>query len=60
MSAMNQDATGFTGPLQPVYDFHQATRHRFEAFARGPGFLDCVTLPAYANEVTPSRLGVSG
>lgn len=42
---MNQDATGPAGCLQPVYDFHQATKHRFEAFARGPGYLDWATQP---------------
>ncbi|MGD8630591.1 MAG: SagB/ThcOx family dehydrogenase, partial [Gammaproteobacteria bacterium] len=31
--------------LQPVYDYHEATKHRFEAFADGPGFLDWATQP---------------
>ena len=29
--------------LQQVFVYHQATRHRFEAFAGGPGFLDWQT-----------------
>ena len=31
--------------LQPVLDYHQATKHRFEAYAPGPGFLDWDTQP---------------
>ncbi len=32
-------------PLKAVFDYHQATRHRFEGFAPGPGFLDWATQP---------------
>ncbi len=31
--------------LQAVFDYHEATKHRFEAFASGPGFLDWATQP---------------
>ena len=42
--------------LQAVFDYHQATRHRFEAFAPGPGFLDWATQPDPFRRYAGARL----
>ena len=42
---MTEDARNGPDPLQRVIDFHQATKHSFEGYARGPGFLDWATQP---------------
>jgi len=42
---MNQRNLTPSALLQPVFDYHEATKHRFEAFASGPGFLDWATQP---------------
>jgi len=34
-----------TGPLEQVLVYHQATKHHFNAYARGPGYLDWATQP---------------
>ena len=34
-----------TDPLQNVFDYHQATKHHFQGFARSPGYLDWATQP---------------
>lgn len=31
--------------LKPLLDYHEASKHRFEAFAAGPGYLDWATQP---------------
>ena len=36
-------------PLQKVCDYHQATKHSFQGYARGPGYLD------WANQPNPFR-----
>ena len=43
-------------PLQPVFDYHEATKHRFEAFAAGPGFLDWATQPDPFRRYAGARL----
>ncbi|MGB5177825.1 MAG: SagB/ThcOx family dehydrogenase, partial [Gammaproteobacteria bacterium] len=42
--------------LQAVFDYHQATKHRFEAFAPGPGFLDWATQPDPFRRYAGARL----
>ncbi len=42
---MKQDNPSQSDHLQAVFDYHQATKHRFEAFASGPGMLDWATQP---------------
>lgn len=42
--------------LKPVYDYHEATKHRFEAFASGPGFLDWATQPDPFRRYAGARL----
>lgn len=32
-------------PLQQVFDYHQATKHHFQSYARGPGYLDWASQP---------------
>ena len=32
-------------PLEQVLDYHQQTKHHFNAYARGPGYLDWATQP---------------
>lgn len=41
---------------RPVYDFHEATKHRIEAFAPGPGFLDWATQPDPFRRYAGARL----
>jgi SagB-type dehydrogenase family enzyme len=42
--------------LKPVYDYHEATKHRFDAFADGPGFLDWATQPDPFRRYAGARL----
>ena len=42
--------------LQSVYDYHEATKHRFEGFAAGPGFLDWATQPDPFRRYAGARL----
>ena len=42
--------------LQEVFDYHQATRHRFEAFASGPDMLDWATQPDPFRRYAGARL----
>ena len=42
---MKHDNTTPSDRLQAVFDYHQATKHRFESFAPGPGYLDWATQP---------------
>jgi hypothetical protein len=42
--------------LQAVFDYHQATKHRFEAFASGPGRLDWATQPDPFRRYAGARL----
>jgi hypothetical protein len=46
---MKQDKPTSSDRLQAVFDYHQTTKHRFEAFAPGPGFLDWATQPDRAD-----------
>ena len=46
---MSRDSTAASFSLQRVFDYHQSTKHRFEAYARGPGRLD------WANQPDPLR-----
>ncbi len=47
---------GRSDRLQTVFDYHQATKHRFEAFAPGPGFLDWATQPDPFRRYAGARL----
>lgn len=38
-------STGGDNPLLPVCEYHQRTKHRWEAYARSPGYLDWDTQP---------------
>lgn len=42
--------------LQRVFAYHQATKHRFEAYARGPGRLDWATQPDPFRRYAGARL----
>ncbi|MEN8130381.1 MAG: SagB/ThcOx family dehydrogenase, partial [Pseudomonadota bacterium] len=42
---MKHDNDTAQNGLQAVFDYHQATKHRFDAYARGPGRLDWATQP---------------
>ena len=42
---MKQDPGNRPDPLQKVFDYHQATKHYFHGYARGPGYLDWATQP---------------
>jgi len=53
---MKQDNASSPGRLQPVSDYHEATKHRFDAFARGPGFLDWATQPDPFRRYAGARL----
>ncbi len=53
---MNQHNPAPPARLQPVYEYHEATKHRFEAFAPGPGFLDWATQPDPFRRYAGARL----
>ena len=55
-SWMNRNTPPNSDPLQPVLDYHQATKHRIEAYAPGPGFLDWETQPNPFRRYTGARL----
>ena len=42
---MNQDDGSTPDPLQRVLDYHEVTKHSFQGYARGPGYLDWDTQP---------------
>ena len=42
---MRQNSGNKPDPLQMIFDYHQATKHHFNGYARGPGYLDWVTQP---------------
>jgi SagB-type dehydrogenase family enzyme len=45
-----------TDPIDAVVEYHEATKHRFEAFARGPGRLDWATQPDPFRRYAGARL----
>lgn len=53
---MKQDNPSQPDRLQAVFDYHQATKHRFEAFAKGPGMLDWETQPDPFRRYAGARL----
>jgi len=53
---MKQDNPSQSDRLQAVFDYHQATKHRFEAFASGPGMLDWATQPDPFRRYAGARL----
>jgi len=53
---MKQDNASSPDRLQPVFGYHEATKHRFEAFARGPGYLDWATQPDPFRRYAGARL----
>ena len=53
---MNHRHLASSTRLQPVYDYHEATKHRFDAFADGPGFLDWATQPDPFRRYAGARL----
>jgi SagB-type dehydrogenase family enzyme len=46
---MNQNNAHKADRLQHVFEYHQASKHQFQAYARGPGYLD------WANQPDPFR-----
>ncbi len=42
---MKQDPGNRPDPLQKVFDYHKATKHYFQRYASGPGYLDWNTQP---------------
>jgi len=46
---MSQSNAHQSDRLQPVFEYHQATKHQFQAYASGPGYLD------WANQPDPFR-----
>ena len=53
---MSRDAAATPGSLQPVFDYHQSSKHRLGAYARGPGRLDWATQPDPFRRYTGARL----
>lgn len=53
---MNQDNDNPQHPLQPVLDYHEASKHHFDSYASGPGFLDWETQPNPFRRYTGTRL----
>ncbi len=56
MAAMNEFTDGLPDSLRQVLDYHEATKHRFEGFAPGPGFLDWATQPDPFRRYAGARL----
>ena len=42
---MKQDFRKKPDPLEQVFNYHQATKHHFQGYARGPGYLDWASQP---------------
>ncbi len=53
---MSRDSAATPVSSQPVLDYHQSTKHRFEAYARGPGRLDWATQPDPFRRYAGARL----
>ncbi len=53
---MNPRESAPSTRLLPVFDYHEASKHRFEAFASGPGFLDWATQPDPFRRYAAARL----
>ena len=53
---MQQGSASQSDRLQQVFDYHQATKHQFEAYARAPGFLDWATQPDPFRRYAGARL----
>mgnify|MGYP000196342190 CR=1 FL=1 len=53
---MSRDSAATSVALQPVIAYHHSTKHRFEAYARGPGRLDWATQPDPFRRYTGARL----
>jgi len=53
---MTRDSADYPDRLQTVYDYHQATKHRFQAYARGPGYLEWTTQPDPFRRYAGARL----
>jgi SagB-type dehydrogenase family enzyme len=53
---MQQRSASQTDRLQVVLDYHEASKHRFEAFAAGPGFLDWDSQPDPFRRYAGARL----
>jgi SagB-type dehydrogenase family enzyme len=53
---MKHNAPDNSDRLQPVFEYHQATKHRFDAYAPGPGFLDWTTQPNPFRRYAGARL----
>jgi len=53
---MKQDSSTRPDCLQAVFEYHQATRHRFDAFAPGPGYLDWASQPDPFRRYAGARL----
>jgi SagB-type dehydrogenase family enzyme len=53
---MQHDGAAQSDRLQAVFDYHDASKHRFEAFASGPGFLDWASQPDPFRRYAGARL----
>ena len=53
---MSCDGAATSVALQPVLDYHHSTKHRFEAYARGPGRLDWASQPEPWRRYVGARL----
>ena len=53
---MTRDSADSPERLQTVFDYHRATKHRFQAYARGPGYLEWATQPDPFRRYAGARL----
>jgi hypothetical protein len=53
---MNQSNVHQSDCLQHVFEYHQATKHQFQAYASGPGYLDWVNQPDPFRRYAGARL----
>ena len=58
MTLINVDerSADSTGPLQTVFEYHQATKHHFQRYARGPQNMDWATQPNPFRRFAGARL----
>ena len=53
---MNEDTAGNSDRLRFVFEYHQAIKHQFQVYARGPGYLDWATQPDPFRRYSGARL----
>ena len=56
MTARKEDGGNGTDPLHRVFNYHQSTKHHFQSYAQGPGYLDWANQPEVFRRWHDTRL----